>query len=303
VSLELDGDGLKFEEKGANREAKFEFVAQVTDSKGKISGVARDAVQVRLPAEKAEKIKAGGIFYSTGFQLKPGSYKMKLVVRDNLTGKLGSFEQPINVPGINLKRLGSSSIVLGSQLASMRESDSAVTHQGSMRRFQEMGMGYDPLVIGNRRVVPSIGNVFVARQTVYVYFQVYGAAEDSTTQKPCIETDMVLLRENKKILETQPTYVQDWIQAGGFGRFFGAGRAAGGGGPRPDFAGRGGRGDFGGMRGMPPMASMEPRKGEAAVAISLPLRNLKKGSYILQIHLRDAIADANQFQRVPLVIK
>jgi VWFA-related protein len=303
VSLELDGDGLKFEQKGSNSEAKFEFVAQVTDSKGRVSGVARDAVQVRLPAEKAEKIKAGGIFYSTGFQLKPGSYKMKFVVRDNLTGKLGSFEQPINVPAINLKKLGSSSIVLGSQLAGMRESNSSVTHQGTMRRFQEMGLGYDPLVIGNRRVVPSIGNVFVARQTVYIYFQVYGAAEDSTTQKPCIETDMILLRDNTKILETQPTYVQDWIQAGGIGRFFGAGRGAGGGFARPDSAGRGGRGDFGGMGGPPQMAPAEPRKGEAAVAISLPLRNLKKGNYILQIHLRDTIADINQFQRVPLVIQ
>ncbi len=56
------------------------------------------------------------------------------------------------------------------------------------------------------------------------------------------------------------------------------------------------------MGGMPPMGTMEPRKGEAAVAISLPLRNLKKGSYILQIHLRDTIADVNQFERVPLVI-
>jgi VWFA-related protein len=303
VSLELDGDGLKFEEKGPNREAKFEFVAQVTDAKGRVSGVARDAVQVRLPAEKAEKIREGGIFYSTGFQLKPGSYRMKFVVRDNLTGKLGSFEQPINVPAIGLKKLGSSSIVLGSQLARTRESDSAVTHEGAMRRFQSMGLGNDPLVLGNRRVVPSIGNVFVARQTVYVYFQVYGAAEDVTTQKPCIETDIVLLRDNTKILETQPTYVQDWIQSGGIGRFFGAGRGVAGGFPRRDSPEPAGRGGIGGMEGRPQMAPSEPKKGEAAVAISLPLRNLKKGNYILQIHLRDAIADINQFQRVPLVIQ
>ena len=71
---------------------------------------------------------------------------------------------------------------------------------------------------------------------------------------------------------------------------------------RPDFQGRGGRGGFGGMGGVPPMAA-EPIKGESAVAITLPLRNLKKGNYVLQIHLRDTIADLNQFQRVPLVIQ
>ncbi len=67
--------------------------------------------------EKAEKLKSGGIFYSTGFQLRPGAYKLKFLVRDNVTGKLGSFEQPINVPAIDLKKLAISSIVLGNQLA------------------------------------------------------------------------------------------------------------------------------------------------------------------------------------------
>jgi VWFA-related protein len=308
ISIELDGDGLKFEEKGANRESKFEFVAQATDLKGKIASVARDSVQVRLPAEKAEKIKAGGIFYSTGFQLRPGSYKLKFLVRDNVTGKLGSFEQPIQVPTLDVTKLGISSIVLGSQLASTRQqSDSSVSHQGTMRRFQEMIAGYDPLVLGGRKVVPSIGNVFMAGQTVYVYFQVYGAATDHETQKPHIETDLMLIRNNTKIIETQPQYVEQWTRARnfpGFGRFpGGAGRMGGAG----EMGGRGGMGmppmDGAGMGGPAGMQQLEDRKGESTVAISLPLRNLKKGTYTLQVHVRDTIADVNRFERVPIVIE
>ena len=262
ISIELDGDGLKFEEKGANREGRFEFVAQAADAKGKVASVARDSVQLRLPADKAEKIKAGGIFYSTGFQLKPGNYKLKFLVRDNLTGKLGSFEQPIQVPSLALKSLGISSIVLGSQLAATRQNDSGVTHQGAMRRFQEMISGYDPLVLGGRKVVPSIGNVFLAGQTVYVYFQVYGATEDKETQKPCVEADLMLLRDKTKILETQPQYVQTWTTARNDPRFGrgpmnmgrgGTGAPSGRGGM--DFPGRGGPGGMGGpppgMPGMP----------------------------------------------------
>jgi len=214
ISIELQGNGLKFEDKGANREGKFEFVAQVTDAKGRAIGVARDAVQVRLPAEKAEKIKSGGIFYSTAFQLHPGDYKLKFLVRDNVSGKLGGFEEPLGVPVLDLKKLTTSSIVLGSQLASARgDAGSGVAHQGMMRRFQAMGIAYDPLVTGNRKIVPSIGNVFLARQTVYVYFQVYGATEDRQTQKPCIETDLMLIKDSTKILETQPQFVQDWTRA------------------------------------------------------------------------------------------
>jgi VWFA-related protein len=304
ISIELDGDGLKFEEKGANREGKFEFVAQATDTKGKISSVARDIVQLKLPAEKYDRIKAGGIFYSTGFQLRPGKYKLKFLVRDNVTGKLGSFEQPIDVPKLDVKSFQISSIVLGSQLANTRQSDPTITHQGAMRRFQEMISGYDPLVTGGRKVVPSIGNVFVAGQTVYVYFQVYGSAEDKETQKPCIQADLVLLRDKTKILEVQPQYVQQWTRArnapgfaaGGAGRGMAPGGLEGPGGE--------GRGRMGGPGpGMFGMQEMNDRKGESTVAISLPLKNLKKGTYTLQIHVRDAITDVNRFVRVPVVIQ
>jgi VWFA-related protein len=304
ISMELYGNGLKFEEKGSNREGKFEFVAQATDTKGKITGVARDVVRLQLPAERAEKIKAGGIFYSTGFQLKPGAYKLKFLVRDNVTGKLGGFEQPINVPVFDLKKLAISSIVLGSQLASTRgESGTSISHQGAMRRFQEMAPGYDPLVTGGRKVVPSIGNVFLARQTVYVYFQIYGAAQDKETRKPHIETDLMLIRDNTKILETKPQYVQAWTNARsilpfGLGRG-GAGMEAPMGGP----GGPGGPGGMGRMGGPPGMQGAETREGESTIAISLPLRNLKRGAYTLQIHVRDTIADVNQFHRVPIVIE
>ena len=213
-------------------------------------------LSVKLPAEKAEKLKAGGIFYSTGFQLRPGAHKLKFLVRDNVTGKLGSFEQPIDVPVFDLKKLAISSIVLANQLTNARgDADSAVTHQGAMRRFQQMMPAYDPLVMGNRKVVPSIGNVFLARQTVYVYFQVYGAAADHETKKPCIETDLMLIRDKTKILETKPQYIQEWTnERGGFPAMMG--RGAGGmppgmDGPRRDGASRQRRdGSNGGPPGM-----------------------------------------------------
>ena len=84
------------------------------------------------------------------------------------------------------------------------------------------------------------------------------------------------------------------------------GGARGGG---PGFAGNRGGADRGQQppagRGLPggAVTETEERKGEATVALSLPLKNLKEGTYTLQIHVWDAIADVNLFQRVPLVVK
>ena len=94
-----------------------------------------------------------------------------------------------------------------------------------------------------------------------------------------------------EILESQPQLVQDWTKersspGGGRGALLEALR------------GRGGRG-----RGGAAGSTMANRKGEATVAISLPLKTLKKGTYTLQIHVRDLIVDVNLFRRVPIVIQ
>lgn len=297
ISIELDGDGLFFEEKGKNRESKFEFVAQVADEDGKITGVARDSVQIKLPAERADRIRDGGIFYSTGFELKAGTYKLKFLVRDNKTGKLGGFEQRLEVPAYDLNTLTLSSIVLGDQLAEIREQeDRSVTREGGMRRFQRL-FRYDPLVTGGRKVVPSIGNVFVPRQTVYVYFQVYGALKDPDSGVPCVETDLILIRDNVKILETSPQHILQWTQSRG--GFPGGTRRGEG---RPEGMFPGAKGPFPGAKLPPGMPGIGAREGEVTVAVSLPLRNLSEGNYILQVHVRDDIAEVNTFRRVPIVI-
>jgi len=257
VSLQFAGDGVQFEEKGNRREAQLEFLAQIRDARGSVAGVARDIVEVRLPAQTAEKIRGGQILYSTGFQLRPGDYKLKFLVRDNRTGKLGSFEQALSVPLLDGKSLGISSIVLGSRLVDTKESPKGVEHRGFGGRFQMAGVTKDPLVIDDKKIVPSIGNVFVNRQTLYVYFQVYGAADNPSSRRPRLETNLLFLQHKTKVMESKPHLVEEWAK---------------------------------------------DSRGTATVAMAVPLRGLRKGSYTLQIHVRDDVSDTNLFRRVPMVI-
>ncbi len=257
LSIQLAGQGLQFEEKGNQRQAQFEFLAQVTDSRGKISGVSRDVVRVRLPAPTADRIRTGQILYTTQFQLRPGDYRLKVLIRDNSSGRIGSFEQALPVPQIDAKQMAISSVVLGSRLADTGAGAASVEHRGpiGMRRLVEAD---DPLVIRDKRIVPSIGNVFLSRQNLFVYFQVYGAARNPGTGRPDLQTALLLLNDQKRVFESRPQAVQEWIQ-----------------------------GD----------------KRVAAVSLSLPLRSLARGRYVLQLHVRDVLSDTNLFQRVPLVIE
>jgi VWFA-related protein len=284
VTLQLAGDGIQFEEKGNRREADLEFLARITDPKGKVAGVARDVVQVKLPVQTAEKIKTGQILYSTGFQLRPGEYTLKFLMRDNRTGKLGTFEQALAVPALDAKSLQTSSIVVGSRLLDAQENSAGVEHRtydgrgrfegppgGYPGRGPGMGPGMgpgpggppgmygdrrarDPLAYNGKKIVPSIGNVFLNRQTLYVYFQVYGAAEDTQKKKPSLETRLLFLHNKTKALESEAHVVEEWS------------------------------------------------RGVATVAMAVPLRSLKKGTYTLQVHVRDNVSDTNTYRRLPIVV-
>ena len=257
VSLQLAGESVQFQEKGDRREAQFEFLARVADPKGRVAGLARDTVQVRLPAQKAEKIRGGQILYNTGFQLRPGDYQLKFLIRDNRTGKLGSFEQKLAVPTLDGKSLQISSVVVGSRLVADEQNVRGVEHRGPGEQFRMFGVRRDPLVIEGKRIVPSIGNVFVNRQTLYVYFEVYGAAEESTGRKPDLETHLLILQGKSKVRESQAHRVSEWAK---------------------------------------------DERGTADVTVAVPLQGLKKGSYVLQIHLRDRVSETNLFRRLPVVI-
>jgi VWFA-related protein len=169
VSIQIAGDAVHFESKRDQQEAQFEFLAQITDPKGRVAGVARDTVQVRLPVETAEKIRTGQIMYTTGFELRPGDYALKFLVRDNWTGKFGTFEQPLSIPALDGKSLQTSSIVLGSRLVDANADSKAVERRGFGDRFPMLAVRTDPLKIGDRRIVPSIGNVFLRSQSILRY--------------------------------------------------------------------------------------------------------------------------------------
>ncbi len=259
ISLQLAGDGIEFQEKGDRREASFDFLARITDLQGKVAGIARDTVQVKLPVQRAEKLRSGQILYNTGFQLPRGPYKLKFLIRDNRTGKLGTVEQPLSVPTLDGRSLQISSVVVGSRLVTeTQENSRGVERRGGFaERFRDFGIRRDPLVIEKKRIVPSIGNVFLDRQTLYVLYEVYGAQTDPATKKPQLESQLLILRGNSRVRESKPIETTEWA---------------------PDI------------------------RGTTDVSVAVPLAGLKKGNYILQIHIRDQVSDTNLFRRVPLVI-
>jgi VWFA-related protein len=73
-----------------------EFVAQAT-TKGAAAGAVSQTLKGLIIPETLAKLKTDGVLYRNSLSLPPGDYQVRFVVRDNLSGKIGSVIVPLTV--------------------------------------------------------------------------------------------------------------------------------------------------------------------------------------------------------------
>jgi VWFA-related protein len=159
VSLVIPGSQIPFVLAKDKDNATVDVIGEVR-ADGKFAvGHQRDTVKLAL--DSAQQVRRKNVQYNTGFLLAPGSYHLKFVVRENQTGRIGSFETDVQIPDLRKAPLRMSSVVLSSQRVP------AATKEAS---------GPHLLVQNQTELVPNITHVFTQDQHLYLQYEVYDAA-------------------------------------------------------------------------------------------------------------------------------
>jgi hypothetical protein len=95
-SAHMPGGGLTFEGNG-RFQLNFDFAALAYDKDGKEAGqTARNYAPV-VPDGQIASVRINGMDFRNALELAPGKYTVRFVVRDNVTGKVGSVTAPLTV--------------------------------------------------------------------------------------------------------------------------------------------------------------------------------------------------------------
>jgi VWFA-related protein len=158
VSLVIPGSQIPFVQAKDKDNATIDVIGEVLAG-GKLPvGHQRDTV--KLAVDSTQQVRHKNVQYNTGFLLAPGNYHLKFVVRENQTGRMGSFETDVQIPDLRKVPLRMSSVVLASQ------------------RLPAVGnkKGPHPLIQNQTELVPNITHVFTQDQHLYLQYEVYDAA-------------------------------------------------------------------------------------------------------------------------------
>ncbi|HEY7411528.1 MAG TPA: VWA domain-containing protein [Vicinamibacteria bacterium] len=180
---EVDVDRFGFEEKDGRFQDTLEFLLVAAHRESGEYFRYDQSVVMNLQASTRDRLRATWYPIVRDFELAPGGYQAKLVVRDKNTGRIGTVVHEFEVPDLSQFRV--SSLNLSDTLQPNAEGQQ-----------------------GPPRVMMLARRAFPSDATLYGQFEVYGAAKDKKTGMPHVRAGYTIRhRDGGVVAQVAPTVI------------------------------------------------------------------------------------------------
>jgi GWxTD domain-containing protein len=194
IAIQIKNRDITFQNKDGVQRGTVNIFGRVTTLSGRIAQTFEDTVQVDVPAELLPKTVENSQIYGKTLPLKPGHYRLDIVVKDVSGDRVGNWSKSLTVPDFGDDRLSNSSLIVADQMYPVATKD----------------IGTGNFVIGTMKVRPRIPSAdgkpisFKRTQKMNFWMQVYNLGMDEKTHKPSatIEYDVVNMATNKAVVHT-----------------------------------------------------------------------------------------------------
>jgi len=214
VFIKIPGRELALAKRGGADHTHLDLIGEIKDDYGgsTVENI-RDHFDTKLSDATAAEWAKRPIVFSSGYTLLPGKYTIKVLARDDETGRIGTFQTSFVVPNLSkeTKRVPISSVVLSGQ----RQPYTSAIYNVAKEKDQVKQEAADPLVQNGQQLIPSVTHVFSKARSLYVYLQAYegaaaapaaGQTAAPATVKPLIAF-VSFYQGQTKMYETQPVEV------------------------------------------------------------------------------------------------
>ena len=184
VTVQVNNGDLQFQNKDGVMHGVLDIFGQISSLSGRIINTFEKSLVLDVPQNEFQRYQDHKSVYQEALPLKPGRYKLSLVLKDDLNGHMGSMELGIIVPHYDEDKLTSSSLILADLIQPLPTSQ----------------VGSGPFVIGGTKVRPSVNGKFTRDQKLGIYMQVYNLGVDEKTHKPSLDVQYEILKDGKFIL-------------------------------------------------------------------------------------------------------
>jgi GWxTD domain-containing protein len=194
VTVQLKNRDITFVDKEGVQRGTVNIFGRVSTLTGKVSQTFEDTVQADIPNELLPKTVENSQIYWKALPLRPGRYRLDIVVKDVNGDRKGTWSKGIVVPEFSEDKLAASSLIVADD----------------MEPVPAKSVGTGMFVLGATKVRPRVPAAdgkpasFKRNQKMSFWMQVYNLGVDDKTHKSSatVEYDVVNVVTNKPVIHT-----------------------------------------------------------------------------------------------------
>jgi VWFA-related protein len=195
--LHIDGSQLRLsDEPDGWKKAVFDVVALTFGESGQVVDEINRTETLRVRGDVLESLMKDGFIYVMKVPLKkPGSYQLRVAVRDAASELVGSASQFIEVPDLKKEHLALSGIFMSAADGAAAQTKAAAAPGG---------VGAAPAPGGTDPLRDATVRRFTQGSLVDFRYHVYNAKADRTTGRPRLQTQTRLFRDGQPVYASAP---------------------------------------------------------------------------------------------------
>jgi len=194
VTIQIKNRDITFTDKEGVEHGVVNIFGRISSLTGKVVQTFEDTVSADVPNELLAREAENSKIYSKAIPLRPGHYKIDVVLKDVNGDRMGTYSRGIMVPDFSDEKLASSSLIVADVVEPVPTNS----------------VGTGMFVIGTTKVRPRVAPadgkpaIFKRGQKVNFWMQVYNLSVDEKTHKPSatFEYDIVNAATNKPVVHT-----------------------------------------------------------------------------------------------------
>ena len=197
ITVQIPNKEMTFKATDGVHSGVLNIFGRITTITGRIIQTFEDVVNRDFPETLLQASLKGMSVYQKAVPLRPGLYKLDLVIKDVNSGNVGVTNSALRVPRYTENQLAASTLIIADQIERVPA--------------RQIGMGQ--FVIGASKVRPRMDATFTQADRMGFYMQVYNLGIDETSHKSNAAIEYRIRKDGKEIAKQAET--SDQLAQGG----------------------------------------------------------------------------------------
>jgi len=197
ITVQVPNSDLSFQSKQGVHSATLNVYGRITTPGGVVVQTFEDAISRDFP--ESLFLSSLNLFsiYQKSVPLRSGLYRLDLVIKDTLSGKIGVFNTALRVPRFEDGNLDASSLILADQIEKVSSS--------------ETGVGQ--FVLNDYKVRPRLSQEFSSADKLGIFLQLYNLKLDDSLRRTSVSVAYRITKDQQEIWRAVET--ADHLHQGG----------------------------------------------------------------------------------------